>query len=315
MAIRAIFPPGATTATADKPLHQWDYGQRLEIEADNLPALVEVHFEYEGIEEAIVRPCATVGGIGTVAIPDICLEQSSEIVAWIFCIDGTAGSTEKRVSIKVKARIKPQPGEDIPTEISDKYTEVITAVNDAVKSLEEGDVVVEGAKHAKSSEKISVEDYGEIDGTYLIDMKNGAEVIPKADQANTTRRYGESARRHAGTSLILNNANTLSFDLLEYGNSMADGYWLVYIQADVSDGIMLDVVTVPFLGVVYHNCLNRGTTKLIRLHNTSEDFNCSIEAGEDGYVLHIGASGAGGLKPGIVDVVWCGINGPGYAAG
>jgi len=134
--ILAAFPTGVANITVNG-LHQWDYGQQLKIKAPDLPAMVEVHFACAGMDEAIVRPCSVANGEGTVAIPDKCLEQSAPVYAWIYEIDGTAGTTTKTILLNIIERTRPQTGEDIPVEISDKYTEAITAMNDAAKAVGE----------------------------------------------------------------------------------------------------------------------------------------------------------------------------------
>ena len=151
MAIKVNIPNGQNTATASG-LYQWDYGQELEIESADLGSVVaEVHFACSSMSEAVVRPCTFSGGIGTVAIPDECLEQSSTISAWVYEISGTQGRTRKVITLPVTARARPSAGHDIPTEISDKYTALITEVNEAVDKLENGDVVVKKAKEATTA--------------------------------------------------------------------------------------------------------------------------------------------------------------------
>ena len=98
MAIKALFPVGTTFITLDA-LYQWDYGQLLEIEAASLPSIIEVHFACPSMTEAVVHTCSAINGIATVAIPDRCLEQTHEITAWVYEIDGSAGRT--RYSIKI----------------------------------------------------------------------------------------------------------------------------------------------------------------------------------------------------------------------
>ena len=145
--IKAIFPAGVTAITVNG-LHQWDYGRTLEITADDLPALVEVHFACPGMKEAEVRVCSAASGTASAVIPDRCLEQTAPITAWVFIIDDTAGYTVKTITLPVIARVKPQPGESVPEEHYDKYTELITAVNAAVASLAEGNVKVQAAYEA-----------------------------------------------------------------------------------------------------------------------------------------------------------------------
>ena len=148
MAIKALFLSGKNEALTDS-LYQWDYGQELEIEAADLGSgEVEVHFACPSMSEAIVKLCYLTNGIGTVTIPDDCLEQSSTITAWVYEIVGTQGRTRKVVNIPVIARTRPSAGHDIPTEFQDRYTELITEINKALDDLESGDVVVKKATEA-----------------------------------------------------------------------------------------------------------------------------------------------------------------------
>ena len=148
MAIKALFLSGKNETLTDS-LYQWDYGQELEIEAADLGSgEVEVHFACPSMSEALVRLCYLTDGIGTVIVPDDCLEQSSTITAWIYEIAGTQGRTRKVITIPVIARTRPSVGRDIPTEIYDKYTEVITEIGKALADLKSGNIVVKKATEA-----------------------------------------------------------------------------------------------------------------------------------------------------------------------
>lgn len=152
MAIKVNIPYGQNTATVSG-LYQWDYGQVLEIESTDLGTMIgEVHFACSSMSEAIVVSCNFTNGLGSVTIPDECLEQSSTISAWIYEIDGTQGRTRKVVTIPVTARTRPSAGHDIPTEISDKYTQLITEVNEAIDKLENGQIAVGKAKVAEKAD-------------------------------------------------------------------------------------------------------------------------------------------------------------------
>ena len=149
MAIKVIFTEGISSVTVQS-LHQWDYGQKLEIEASDLATIVEVHFAYDGIEEAIVSPCSILNGVATADIPNQCLEQKNTITAWVYEIEGTTGSTKKTITIPVIPRQRPSISEDIPQEIRDRYTELITEVNGAVAALSSGAVVLGTAINANN---------------------------------------------------------------------------------------------------------------------------------------------------------------------
>ena len=150
MSVKAVFEPGSDVTVTDK-LHQWDYGQTLEIEAYDLPLIHEVHFACPEMKDAIVRPCSTTNGIATVKIPDLCLEQVSPITAWVFVIDGTEGMTRKTITIPVEQKTRPNPTGDVPVEIWNLYTELISEINEAVEGLANGNITAAKANSAGSA--------------------------------------------------------------------------------------------------------------------------------------------------------------------
>lgn len=134
-------------------LYQWDFGQVLEIECVELGSeIMEVHFACSGMTEAIVRPCTFANGVGTVTIPDQCLEQASTITAWIYSIDTKQGHTVKTINISVTARTRPSASRDMPAEKIDEYAEALTAINEAVNKLEKGTVTAAKATHALNAD-------------------------------------------------------------------------------------------------------------------------------------------------------------------
>jgi hypothetical protein len=151
MSVRATFTADATSVRT-KALYQWDYGQQLEIEATDLPAIIEVHFSCAGMTEAIVTTCSVADGLGVVNIPNSCLEQSSQITAWVYEISGTQGCTTKMIAIPITARVRPGRTDEIPQEISDKYTQLIEQVNDALGTLADGTVITKRAEKADNAD-------------------------------------------------------------------------------------------------------------------------------------------------------------------
>ena len=138
MNVKAIIPQGQTVMTVNG-LHQWDYGQKLEIHSDDLPAMIEVHFACLGMDEAIVRSCSKIDGKGIfeAAIPDRCLEQSAPITAWVCEVGATSGTTVKTLTLVVTPRVRPQRPESSALEaVSDKYTEAVAAMNSLVEQAE-----------------------------------------------------------------------------------------------------------------------------------------------------------------------------------
>lgn len=204
MSIKAIFPQGQTHITVNG-LHQWDYGQCLEIHADDLPTVFEVHFACVGETEAKVRSCSVVNGVGTVPIPDACLEHATPILAWIYAIDGTEGATVKTITLEVMVRAKPLPGEDIPVEVYDKYTEVITEMNGAVGALKDGSVVV---GHALTADNATKADRATIANIALnADNATQAENADRAAQADNATKADRATI--ADRALNADNANSV----------------------------------------------------------------------------------------------------------
>lgn len=151
MSIKASLSTSANIVSVSG-LFQWDYGRVLEIESAELGSeIVEVHFAYTNMSEAIVCSCAFSNGIGTVTIPDQCLEQSSPITAWVYRISGTTGYTYGSIRLNVTARQRPSIKREIPQEIDDRYTQLITEINEAVDALEKGKVTAMNAVNAQNA--------------------------------------------------------------------------------------------------------------------------------------------------------------------
>lgn len=177
MNIKAIIPTGHTEITVNG-LHQWDYGRKLEIHSNDLPAVVEVHFACVGMTEAVVRSCQAADGVAVAAIPDKCLEQTAPITAWVYEIDGTTGVTTVKITLPIEPRTRPCACEDIPEDISDKYTEAVTAMNAAVKNISTGQVKVAAAAKADHATKAA-----EADHTAKADQATKATQADKATLA------------------------------------------------------------------------------------------------------------------------------------
>ena len=107
MTIQVTIPAGEASVKID-PLHQWDYGQFIEIKSsDFVSDSVEAHFSCLGMTEAIVESCSVSNGRYTAKIPDSCLETGDNITAWIFEVSPLNGKTTKEIIIPVIARPRP----------------------------------------------------------------------------------------------------------------------------------------------------------------------------------------------------------------
>lgn len=173
MSLKVIVPNGRTEITVNG-LHQWDYGREIEIHAANLPAQVEVHFACTGMETAVVRNCAVLGGKVTAAVPDICLEQTTPIKAWVYAIGETSGETILTIKLPITQRTKPQPGATVPEKVSDKYTEAIEAMNTLVAECEE---TVKNAAD-EVAERVS-DEFSESLAACLVSEKDGFKKLGK----------------------------------------------------------------------------------------------------------------------------------------
>lgn len=156
MALKAFFPSGKESITVTG-LYQWDYGQQLEIEEVSLSGkVIEVHFSCTNMTEAIVRHCFfDDNGIGTVSIPDDCLEQATPITAWIYDFAVTQGKTVKVITLPVIARTRPSAVREISADDEDDLAKLITDFNKAVEDLKSGNIVVQSAKNAETANTVT----------------------------------------------------------------------------------------------------------------------------------------------------------------
>ena len=229
MPIKAIFPVGQTEITVNG-LHQWDYGRELEIYSPELPSIVEVHFACVGMEEAIVRTASSTSGVATVRIPDLCLEQTSAISAWVFEINGTSGFTSKKITLPIEAR--PRPGvsdADIPPDVADKYTELMAAVNDAIADLSSGDIIL---RHATNADNATNADHAT-----TADSATNATSADNATVANVLKlqstKYTTTNREITGVGLTASKAYAICIDI---GNDHAVSYTCVLMCNGFMDG-------------------------------------------------------------------------------
>ena len=186
--ITAIIDAGQHYCQAVSDLWQWDYGQTLRIQGVKLPAAVEVQFSTtERIGETVTRIGVTQEGVTEVPIPDTLLEgsgttQDYTIYAFVYIENGDSGKTEYRVSMKVRARPKPE----------------------AHATPEEGELfrqaIVAGAESADRAE--SARKSAETASDQAEDAKNAAEAAvgsaqASADEAKTAKANAKTAVKNA----------------------------------------------------------------------------------------------------------------------
>lgn len=191
MAVKAIIPSGWGEITVHG-LHQWDYGQTLEIQSVDIGTKVaEIHFACKSMTEAIVRPCSFTNGVGSVAIPDRCLEQTFPITAWVYEVGESSGVTVKTITLPIIERTRPQPGEEhISEDVSNRYTEVIEEMNELLERQAAGEIVAGKANRATSAEEA---DFAKEAGAALtVDSQFKVALAEEADHAAEASKAGSA---------------------------------------------------------------------------------------------------------------------------
>lgn len=91
-------------------LYQYDYGQILEIEGLSLPEQFEVHFQNgSGVPVTVTGTYSSESGIGSVPIPDECLQQDfNSFDAWLWVENEKSGKTLKTITFYLNKREKPE---------------------------------------------------------------------------------------------------------------------------------------------------------------------------------------------------------------
>lgn len=179
---------------------QWNYGEVLRIQGLNLPKSVEIHFSLEKTAgQAIPRIGTTKDGVTDVVIPDSLLENEGElqdyfVYVWIYLTDATSGRTEHSLSIKVKARSKPEiPGGD---DNADPFREAIEEVNSAAERAETAEQ--KAAEHAEQTKADAIKT-GE-DRTAIAEMVESVSGI--SEQVQAVKEYKEQAQTAATNALL-----------------------------------------------------------------------------------------------------------------
>lgn len=89
-------------------LYKWDTGQELEIYGMTLPVAPQVHFAHKGDQFAIVRQASMdASGVIRVSIPDIMLQSTARLCAYICTQQGEEFKTLCKIVIPVIPRAKP----------------------------------------------------------------------------------------------------------------------------------------------------------------------------------------------------------------
>lgn len=210
--ITAVIDAGQHYCQAVSDLWQWDYGQTLRIQGVKLPAAVEVQFSTtERIGETVTRIGVTKEGVTEVPIPDTLLEgggttQDYTIYAFVYIENGDSGKTEYRVSMKVRAR--PKPEAHATPEEGELFRQAIVAVAESAdraesarKSAETAADQAENAKNAAEAAKAAAD----ADKEAAEAAQAKAEAVQKAaknaeTEAKKAQTATETAKRETETA-------------------------------------------------------------------------------------------------------------------
>lgn len=199
--ITAVIDAGQHYCQAVSDLWQWDYGQTLRIQGVKLPAAVEVQFSTtERIGETVTRIGVTQEGVTEAPIPDTLLEgggttQDYTIYAFVYIENGDSGKTEYRVSMKVRAR--PKPEAHATPEEGELFRQAIVAVAESADRAESARKSAEtAADQAENAKKAAEEAKAAADAD-----KEAAEAAQaKAEAAQKAAENAETEAKKAQTS-------------------------------------------------------------------------------------------------------------------
>lgn len=180
-------------------LWQWDYGQTLRIQGLDLPTAVEIHFSLQETGgEAVTRIGVTKDGVTDVVIPDGMLENEDtemdyNIYVFIYLTDEGSGETEKKITLKVKARPRPEAF-DTP-EDAELFREAIKEVNNAAGRAEGAEKnASEHAAQTRQDAEQTAEDRREIE-------RIAETVSDIGEHVNAVREYKDQAQEAARNAL------------------------------------------------------------------------------------------------------------------
>lgn len=207
--ITAVIDAGQHYCQAVSDLWQWDYGQTLRIQGVKLPAAVEVQFSTtERIGETVTRIGVTQEGVTEVPIPDTLLEgggttQDYTIYAFVYIENGDFGKTEYRVSMKVRAR--PKPEAHATPEEGELFRQAIVAVAESADRAESARKSAEASADEAKTSKENAETAAKVAEAFKTEAETARSEAVRAatgstdakDSAEKSRAAAEKAKQDA----------------------------------------------------------------------------------------------------------------------
>ena len=200
--ITAIIDAGQHYCQAVSDLWQWDYGQTLRIQGVKLPAAVEVQFSTtERIGETVTRIGVTQEGVTEVPIPDTLLEgggttQDYTIYAFVYIENGDSGKTEYRVSMKVRAR--PKPEAHATPEEGELFRQAIVAVAESADRAESARKSAETSADEAKTSKENAETAAKVAEAFKTEAETArSEAVRAATESTDAKDSAEKSRAAA----------------------------------------------------------------------------------------------------------------------
>lgn len=200
--ITAIIDAGQHYCQAVSDLWQWDYGQTLRIQGVKLPAAVEVQFSTtERIGETVTRIGVTKEGVTEVPIPDTLLEgggttQDYTIYAFVYIENGDSGKTEYRVSMKIRAR--PKPEAHATPEEGELFRQAIVAVTESADQAESARKSAEASADEAKTSKENAETAAKVAEAFKTEAETArSEAVRAATGSTGAKDSAEKAKQDA----------------------------------------------------------------------------------------------------------------------
>lgn len=181
-------------------LWQYDFGQVLRIQGGNLAKAQEIHFSLDATGgDSVTRIGITQDGVTDVVIPDTMLindetDSGYSIYVFIYKRDAESGETEKKITLKVKSRPKPEAF-DTP-EDKELFEEAIKAVKESAERAESAEK--QAGEYAEQTKADAIKT-GE-DRTAIAEMVESVSGIEQ--QVETVKEYKDQAQTAATNALL-----------------------------------------------------------------------------------------------------------------
>lgn len=175
--VYARFTPTLTNVTTNK-VTQWDYGRILRIEGLKLPAAVRIDFGISGSQTTISRIGIAKDGVTDAAIPDSLLEQSKNLVAYVYVNDTKEGKTVRTINIPLEARAEPEEYDN--PESKALFAEAIEMINGVAVRAENAEIT---AKEHADSARASLESTQRISSNFNETAANAVKSVIDAGTA------------------------------------------------------------------------------------------------------------------------------------